>query len=347
MRLEVRNKGVYCESSIDSLVGTQSPLVSTQSSVLGPQSMLLSPHHLLMRIADITYSIISVDPCLKLHIDEASQEFLIHEINPPWPIGHPRIPPCSPDVTIEARWDDLSVNVTNGKKIFDRGSTWKLYQQNGCYLFSFHSPLIGSIPYKELHIQKDFSRGEVTLHSPYFNSEQPIYPLEYPLDELIFIHFLSLGRGVEIHSCGVIDSSGNGYLFPGQSGAGKSTTARLWQDEPGITILNDDRIVLRKVDGKVWMYGTPWHGDAKLASPARAPLTAVYLLRHGQKNELIPQRRTEALSRLFSCSFLPFYNKEALDFTLAFFEEVVKVMPCYELRFLPNKEAVEFIQKES
>ncbi len=194
-------------------------------------------------------------------------------------------------------------------------------------------------------MNKDFSRSEVLLHRTYFDTNQPVYPLEYPLDELHFINFLSLGRGVEVHACGVIDSKGQGHLFVGQSGAGKTTIARIWQNEPDVTILSDDRIVLRKVRNKIWMYGTPWHGEAGLASPARSPLTRIYLLRHGQENELIHQNMVEALSRLFACSFVPFYNPKALDFTLGFFEEVVKAVPSYEFRFKPDKGVVELIQE--
>jgi hypothetical protein len=118
---------------------------------------------------------------------------------------------------------------------------------------------------------------------------------------------------------------------------------RLWKDEPGVTILSDDRIVLRKVENKIWMYGTPWHGDAGLASPARAPLTTVYFLEKGQKNELIAQKPSDSISRLFACSFPPFYNRDALNFTLAFLEDVVKNVPCYELRFKPDKSVVELV----
>jgi hypothetical protein len=32
--------------------------------------------------------------------------------------------------------------------------------------------------------------------------------------------------------------------------------ARLWKDVPGVTVLSDDRIILRKMDGRIWMFGT-------------------------------------------------------------------------------------------
>jgi hypothetical protein len=295
-------------------------------------STLYSQHSITIKIADITISLISVDPELKLWVDEATTTFLN--------------PSSTPDVTIEGRWGDLP-QVENRGKIFDSGSVWRLYQTNGGYLFSFHSSIFGPVPYKLVKTQRDFTHSEVSLHRPYFDPDKSIYPLEYPVDELLLINLLALGRGVEVHACGVVDASERGHLFIGQSGAGKTTMARFWQKIPGATILSDDRIILRQIDKKIWMYGTPWHGEAMLASPERAPLTIIYFLERGLKNELIPQRYSDTVGRLMTCSFIPFYSKPGLAFTLGFFEELVKAAPCCELRFVPDKRVVEFINERS
>jgi hypothetical protein len=172
-----------------------------------------------------------------------------------------------------------------------------------------------------------------------------VNPLEYPLDELLLIHLLAAGRGVEVHACGVVAPNGKGYLFVGQSGAGKTTMARLWQKARAGTVLSDDRIILRKSNGTVWMYGTPWHGEAAMASPARAPLKGIYLLRHGHgmSNALVPQPRSQAITRLLASSFPPLYSRDALDFTLGFFDEVVRAVPCYELSFTPDERVVALV----
>ncbi len=284
-----------------------------------------------VRIADIDFSLVSVDPALKIQIQGASQNFVI--------------PEATPHVTIEARWDDLSAVELSGQKLFESGAVWQLYQSDSMYMFSLSSRALGSVPYEVAHVRKDWTYGEALLHRGYFDPKESIYPLEYPLDELLMVNFLSLGRGAEVHACGVVDPHGNGHLFLGQSRAGKTTLARLWQKEKGITVLSDDRIILRKMDEKIWMYGTPWHGEAELASPAKVPLTRIYFLLHGKTNELVPLETTEAIARLFACSFLPFFCPEALEFALSFFEEVTKAVPCYEFRFLPDRGAVEFIQR--
>ena len=117
----------------------------------------------------------------------------------------------------------------------------------------------------------DFTEGEVAVRRDIFAGRLPLYPLQYPLDELLMVHLLARGRGVAIHGSGVVDADGRGTLFAGQSGAGKTTMARLWLSEPGVKILSDERVVLRQEGDDVWMYGTPWHGDGRIANQGRAP----------------------------------------------------------------------------
>jgi hypothetical protein len=284
-----------------------------------------------LRIADINFEILSVDSNLKINLEGAMKNFVIEE--------------GKPDIRVQARWDDLS-RKSDGKLIFDSGDLWKLYSENGSYCFRFTSPTMGAHPYKMGTFSKEFDYGEVSLHHPYFNQNEPIYPLEYPLDELMINNFLAREKGVEVHSCGILNSQGEGCLFVGQSTAGKTTMAKLWENEPAVKVLSDDRIILRKTENKIWMYGTPWHGEAMLASKAKAPLSRVYFLGKGLKNELIPQKPSISISRLFTCSFPLFYNRDAIDFTLAFFEDVVKNVPCFELKFTPDKSVVEFIEGE-
>jgi hypothetical protein len=184
----------------------------------------------------------SGDANLSLGFEGTVEEFLVEK--------------KKPDIKIQARWDDLS-RKNNGKLIFDSGDLWKLYLENGSQCYRFTSPIMGAHPYKMATLNKEFDSGEVYLHYSYFNQDQPIYPLEYPLDELIINNFLARGRGVEVHACGISNSRGEGYLFVGQSTAGKTTMAKLWENEPDITVLSDDRIILRRLENKLWMYGTP------------------------------------------------------------------------------------------
>ena len=284
---------------------------------------------LTLSIGDIRIALISDEVDLRPQVQQATKHFVVDN--------------GDADVIVRARWGELR-EPPAGDQTFDSGSVWRLYQQNSHYLFRFTSPAIGTLPYKQACFNSDFTAGDVVLHRDYFARDQPVNVLEYPLDELLMMNLLALGRGVEVHACGVVDSDGRGYLFAGQSGAGKTTTARLWQERSGIQVLSDDRIILRCLEGRIWMYGTPWHGEAELACSARTPLTQIFFLGRGENNEVVSVRSSEMVARLMACSFVPFYSASALDYALAFFEHVSKSVPCGELRFAPDVRVLEFVR---
>jgi len=283
-----------------------------------------------LSIGDIRVALMAGDPGLKPAVQGAARRFVV--------------PGGEPDATVRAAWGDLH-EPAEGVPIFDSGALWKLYRRDGNYIFCFSSPSCGPLPYKKARFNADFTSGEISLHRAYFDRSRPAYPLEYPLDELWMVHLLAQGRGVEVHACGVQDTEGLGQLFLGQSRAGKTTMARLMEKAGGIRILSDDRIILRHLDGKIWIYGTPWHGEGTLSTAARAPLKRVFLLGRGRKNEVIPLGQPAAVARLMACSFVPFYSSAGLDFTLAFFQQMARDIPCNELRFVPDGRVVEFLQR--
>jgi hypothetical protein len=254
------------------------------------------------------------------------------------------VAPNSAGVRIQVDWAE-DLEIPRDTPLFQSGGLWSLFEESGGYRFYFSAPNLGPSPYKAAWFDPKFRHGHLLLFRPYFDQDQPIYPLEYPLDELLMIHRLACGEGVETHALGIVDEAGRGHLFLGHSGAGKSTAARLWQSEPHSRILSDDRIILRIHDGRIWMYGTPWHGDAGIASPDSAPLSRIYLLEHASKTELIPVSPGRAAAELFSRSFVPHHSSKGVEFTLRFLDRVAQEIPCSIFRFLPDKSAVEAIYR--
>jgi len=168
-------------------------------------------------------------------------------------------------------------------------------------------------------------------------------PLEYPLDELLITHRLTLEKGIELHSSGIVGPGSESNLFVGHSGAGKSTTSRLWATRDGVEVLSDDRIILREDATQIFMYGTPWHGEAHFALPQRAPLQRIFVLEHGHGNVLTRLTRSQMVAELFARSFVPFHRHEYVDNALSFLERVADSVPCYRYSFEPDERAVEKI----
>ena len=176
-----------------------------------------SLHELFLSIGNITLRIVAEHPDLKLYADGAKEKFLLQH--------------GKPDVDISVGWRHL-VHEPIGKKLFDSGSIWELYRQDEFNIFRFTSLAYGSNPYKLASFNQDFSKGPFISTIPFSPPDQPVDPICYPLDELLLVNALARGQGAEIHACGIIDSKGDGHLFAGQSGAGKTTTARIWDGEP-------------------------------------------------------------------------------------------------------------------
>ena len=247
------------------------------------------------------------------------------------------------DIELDVAWaEKLELPAT--EPAFVSGGLWSAYLSSTGTKFYFSSPALGEQPYKAAWFDTHFERGHVVLNRSAVPAGQPVFPLEYPLDELVMMHRLAQGEGVEVHALGLADEDGSGYLFLGHSGAGKSTTARLWLSQPGVHLLSDDRIIVREHEGEFWMYGTPWHGDAGIASPGRARLSQIFFLEQAPVDQIVPISQSNAAAELFARTFVPFYLKSGIQFSLGFLDQVTRSVPCSTFRFTPAASAVEAIR---
>ncbi len=237
--------------------------------------------------------------------------------------------------------------------LFDSGSTWRLYESEDTLQFDFTVPAAGRMPYRRLFADKYFRRTTVQINEGCFEAfPQAKDPLIYPLPELLIMHRLTQERAIELHGTGIVRTNGVANLFIGHSGAGKSTTTRLWTSREEVEVLSDDRIIVRYDDGRdgpagptqMRMYGTPWHGEAMFASPNSAPLTRIFVLEHGQGNVITRLSRSQAVGELFARAFVPFHRHEYIENALSFLEQLVSSVPCYRYSFEPDERAVEKIQ---
>lgn len=92
------------------------------------------------------------------------------------------------------------------------------------------------------------------------------------------------------------------------------------------------------------MHGTPWHGDAGIASPHSALLNHIYVLEQWPSNELVAMNKSAATAEIFARSFVPRHSPEALHFALQFIEKLAQDLPCDTFRFLPQPSAMEAVR---
>jgi hypothetical protein len=246
------------------------------------------------------------------------------------------------DIDIRIEWA-APLDAAKGRKLFDSGSIWRLYEHEEGFQFDFCAPAFGPRTYKRLLVDVGFRKAILQMNAECFQQrEHPPNPLEYPLDELLITHRLTRSRALELHSCGIVANDGSN-LFVGHSGAGKSTTSRLWASRQGVDILSDDRIILREHAGRFFMYGTPWHGEATFALPANSPLTRILIIEHGHGNVLTRLSTSQAVAELFARSFVPFHRHEYVESALEFLQAVAETIPVYRYAFEPDQRAVDTI----
>ena len=232
--------------------------------------------------------------------------------------------------------------MSKGQRIFDSGSTWSLYCNEGKFFLQDCSFESDSLPDKVVVLEPNFKSGEIYLKNNEFNLNLFPDPLGYPLNQILMILFLSHGKGVMLHACG-IDDNGYGYLFLGNSTHGKSTIASLWSENQA-TILNDDRIIVRERDGELWMYGTPWHGDFEEVSSEGLLIRKIFFLRHGKRNSAVLKEGGEAVSMLLTRCFPPFWDKKGMDYTVGLCHLIADKIPCCELNFVPDGKIIDFVR---
>lgn len=148
---------------------------------------------------------------------------------------------------------------------------------------------------------------------------------------------------VLLHACGVKDGE-RGLVFAGTSGAGKSTIARLWEGQEGISVLSDDHVIVRERDGQFWVYGTPWPGQGGMSTPEAATLERVFLVQHASENRAVPLGPLDGASGLLLRSFTTFWDVEGMAFTLDLLGQLSQKVPCYELGFVPDESVINFVR---
>jgi hypothetical protein len=259
------------------------------------------------------------------------------------PLDRFRVETSAPDIRIQIEWH-TRLSTPLARQLFDSGCTWRLYAGPSGFRFDFHVPALGRLPYKRLLIDGYFSRALLQMNEKAFaGATRALSPLEYPLDELLIMHRLTQEKAIELHGCGIVGPDHSSNLFVGHSGAGKSTTALLWTTREDVEVLSDDRIIVREHPGQMFMYGTPWHGEAAYASPASAPLSRICILEHGHGNVLTRLSKSQAVAELFARSFVPFHRHEYLESAIEFLQDIVDAVPVYRYAFEPDQSAVDTI----
>jgi hypothetical protein len=229
------------------------------------------------------------------------------------------------------------------EKIFATGESWSLYRDEK-YFWIVMAPPQHAEPFWIARFNRQASRVTIYCRSvfpaPGKKKTTIDLPIVYPLDQLLLMYFLARRQGILTHAAGVV-KGGRAFIFPGASGAGKSTFSELLVKAKIGKMLSDERMIIRETDGVMQAFGTPWAGTAGIARNANAPLAGIYFLKHGPRNHIEKLSAGEALDKFLPLVSIPWYDPDTLSKIIAFAKHLVAKVPAYEMSFTPGRSAVD------
>ncbi len=148
--------------------------------------------------------------------------------------------------------------------------------------------------------------------------------------------------GMFLHASAVA-VGGKAYLFSAPCGVGKSTHTALWQEYFGkerAIIINDDKPAIRLIDGKLYVFGTPFSGKSDKNTNIKVPLKAICFLEQAKENSIRKMSAVEALMQIFNQTLRPVDAKK-MEKLIFLVDKLLKNIPVYKMGCNISLDAVE------
>lgn len=204
------------------------------------------------------------------------------------------------------------------------------------------------------NLMKDFLADEgeepefsVTLSEEDLAQEKELTPYELPecMYESTAVYRKYIYRVMAQYDafffhCSAISVNGGAVMFTARSGTGKSTHRNLWLKNFGdrVTVINDDKPIIRRIDGRFYVYGTPWNGKEGFGENIRVPAKALCFLSRAEKNYIGPISTAEVVARALNQTVRP-KEPELMGNLLELLDGLLRQVDCYDLRVNMDDEA--------
>ena len=157
--------------------------------------------------------------------------------------------------------------------------------------------------------------------------------------------FSTSNKQTALFHSSVVSYQGKAYMFLGKSGTGKSTHSQLWLKHfEGAELVNDDNPVVRIIDGKARVYGSPWSGKTPCYRNVDYPIGGIVKLKQAPFNEIRRMKAVEAYVALAMSISGMRWNTKMGDGLHQTENLLTASVPVWHLSCLPDQNAAELCQ---
>lgn len=166
----------------------------------------------------------------------------------------------------------------------------------------------------------------------------------------LVLKFLDLPRrmlehgGIFLHAS-FVDAGGQAILFTAPKQTGKSTQAELWHRYRGAEIINGDRALVRKKNGKWFAWGAPYCGTSDICLNRELPIRAIVILSQANENAVQRVDVRRALAALLDGCTFDSWDAAQVEKVMDIFSEIISEVPFYHLACTPDEQAVKALEE--
>lgn len=187
----------------------------------------------------------------------------------------------------------------------------------------------------------DCDKENLVYFNPKLNDDMPMTTDWF--FGLIGLHKALLQKERPIIHGSYIDYNGEAIIFTAPSQTGKSTQADLWSKYAGAEVINGDRVLLGKKDGKWHAYGYPSCGSSNICVNRTLPIRAIVILEQGKGNKVWPVSFTDRVRSLMAAIEVYKWDLKELEQSLNLAQQIGAEVDVVKLSCRPDADAVEVL----
>lgn len=190
----------------------------------------------------------------------------------------------------------------------------------------------------------DWKNQKVQVDVPLEFQQMETFTIPRLLD-FIGIHSAFLYRGKTLLHASFIRTEKGAILFTAPSGTGKSTQAQLWERYQGAEIINGDRVLLGKENGKWMAYGVPFCGSSGICKNQTVPILGIVVLEQSLENRVQELSPAECFRALLGGTMYHRWSEEERQLVMELTMKQSREISMVRLSCRPDAESVNVLKE--